>query len=224
MNAPNTSHSRLMMDLAEQQVMAAVQADTPGAFEKLVELYQKRVFHFILQLVGRREEAEDLTQDLFMKVFRTRKSYRPESRLSTWIFTIAHNLALNHLRSRHRSKTNLPKGLTGAGSTTHLLQPELNAVSPEGTPSAQMRTVELSQVVQEAIQTLGEDQRVAIVLNKFEEMSYEEIAQVMGRNVGAVKSLLVRARLNLKDQLEDYLSQGIRPSARPGHPHVEPRG
>lgn len=223
MSSSNTSHSRLMMDVADQQVMVAVQADTPGAFEKLVELYQKRVFHFILQLVGRREEAEDLTQDLFMKVFRTRKSYRPESRLSTWIFTIAHNLALNHLRSRYRSKTILPKGLAGAGSTAHMLQPELTAVSPEGTPSAQMRTVELSQVVQEAIQTLGEDQRVAIVLNKFEEMSYEEIAQVMGRNVGAVKSLLVRARLNLKDQLENYLNQGIRPSTKPGQPPVEPR-
>ena len=221
MSSSNTSHSRLIIDLAEQQVMAAVQADAPGAFEKLVELYQKRVFHFILQMVGRREEAEDLTQDLFMKVFRTRKTYRPQSRLSTWIFTIAHNLALNHLRSRHRSKTMQPKGLAGAGTVTHLLQPELNAVSPEGTPSAQLRTVELSQVVQEAIQSLGEDQRVAIVLNKFEEMSYEEIAQIMGRNVGAVKSLLVRARLNLKDQLEDYLSQGTRPSSRPGNGPAE---
>lgn len=209
-NSP--SQSQLLADVAEKQVMMGVQADVPGAFEQLVTLYQKRVFQVMMQLVARREEAEDLTQELFLRVFRARKKYRPESKLSTWIFTIAHNLAMNSLRSRQRSKTQPSRGLSGAGSTTQMVAPELNAISPGGTPSAQMRSVELSQVVQDAIQSLGEDQRMAIVLNKFEEMSYAEIAEVMGRSEPAIKSLLSRARVNLKDQLEAYLDSGIRPA------------
>lgn len=205
----NAGQSRLLNDLAEMQVMAAVAADVPGAFEKLVELYQKRVFQFILQIVGRREEAEDLTQDLFFNVFRARKKYRPEARLSTWIFTIAHNLAMNQIRSRHGMST-FTATTPQRDKNTAGLKPEELAVSQEGTPSARMRRLELSEVVQEAILGLNEDQRVAIMLSKFEEMPYEEIAQVMGRNVSAVKSLLVRARLKLKDQLESYLSTGAR--------------
>lgn len=211
MGENNSIHRRLLADEAERQIMVAVQNDLPGSFEQLVSCYQSRVFQVLMQLVGRREEAEDLTQELFLRVFRARKKYRPDSKLSTWIFTIAHNLAMNSLRTRHRTKTRSSRGLAGAGTTTHLLAPELNAVSPGGTPSAQMRSVELSQVVQEAIQSLGEDQRMAIVLNKFEEMSYAEIAQVMDRSEFAIKSLLARARVNLKDQLEAYLESGIRP-------------
>lgn len=219
----NAGQSRLLTDLAEMQVMAAVAADVPGAFEKLVELYQKRVFQFTLQIVGRREEAEDLTQDLFFNVFRARKKYRPEARLSTWIFTIAHNLAMNQLRSR-RGITTFTATTPQRDKNTPGLKPEELAVSQEGTPSARMRRMELSEVVQEAILGLNEDQRVAIMLSKFEEMSYEEIAQVMGRNVPAVKSLLVRARLKLKDQLESYLSTGTRLASHPDKPGLDRQG
>ncbi|MFM7315311.1 MAG: RNA polymerase sigma factor [Isosphaeraceae bacterium] len=206
---PNSS--KILVDLAEKQVMAAVMEDRPGAFEKLVELYQKRIYQFIFHMVKNREEAEDLTQELFLRVFRARHKYRPEARLSKWIFMIAHNLALNSIRSRKSRKGQMGRGLAGAGTTTHMLAPELNVVSPEGTPSAQMRSVELSQVVQESIFMLAEDQRVAIMLNKYEEMSYEEIAQIMGRTEASVKSLLFRARVNLKDHLEAYLNKGVRP-------------
>jgi RNA polymerase sigma-70 factor (ECF subfamily) len=211
MSDQGQNSSKIMTDLLEKQVMAAVMEDRPGAFEKLVELYQKRIFQFMFHMVKNREEAEDLTQELFLRVFRARQKYRPEARLSKWIFMIAHNLALNSIRSRKSQKGQVGRGLAGAGTTTHMLAPELNVASPEGTPSAQMRSVELSQVVQESIFTLAEDQRVAIMLNKYEEMSYEEIAQIMGRTEASVKSLLFRARVNLKDHLEAYLNKGIRP-------------
>jgi RNA polymerase sigma-70 factor (ECF subfamily) len=211
MNQGSLSQSRILSDPAEKEVMAAVSADVPGAFERLVELYQRRVLHVMTQLVGSRQEAEDLTQDLFLKVFRARKAYRPESRLSTWIFTIAHNLAINHLRSRKRSKVRTFQAgpETTDGDTAPLTD---RAVSAEGTPSARMRKLELAEIVQEALARLSEDQRMAILLNKFEEMSYAEIAQVMGRSESAVKSLLTRARENLKTRLEAYATHGIRPS------------
>ena len=212
MNDPNTSQNRIIADKAEKEVMAAVGADIPGAFEKLVVLYQKRVYQIIYQMVGNREEAEDLTQELFLRLFKARKTYRPDHLLSTWIFTIAHNLAMNLIRDRRRTKTHLVQAPIGHGQTSRPGLADHTAISPEGTPSAQMRSLELSQVVQEAIQSLTEDQRLAIVLNKFEAMSYQQIAQIMGRSESAVKSILSRARTNLKDQLEAYLETGTRPS------------
>lgn len=212
MHDPNTNHNRILADQAEKEVMAAVQADVSGAFEELVGLYQQRVYQVILQMVGNREEAEDLTQEVFLRVFKARKSYRPECFLSTWIFTIAHNLAVNQIRDRHRSATFSAQNLSIQGNSSQVGVLEWNAISPEGTPSSRMRSVELSQIVQEAIQTLTADQRLAIVLNKFEEMSYQQISQVMGRSETAVKSILTRARTNLKNQLEAYLESGLRPS------------
>ena len=213
MHDQNTNQNRILADLAEKEVMAAVQADVSGAFEELVRLYQKRAYQVIHQMVGSREEAEDLTQELFLRVFKARKSYRPECLLSTWIFTIAHNLAVNQIRNRHRNKAFGSQNLPLPGNSSQLGVLELNAISAEGTPSARMRSVELSQIVQEAIQTLSADQRLAIVLNKFEEMSYQQISQVMGRSEPAVKSILTRARANLKNQLEAYLESGLRPSS-----------
>jgi RNA polymerase sigma-70 factor (ECF subfamily) len=201
------SRSRIDSDRAETEVMAAVARDVPGAFERLVALYQKRVYHVMTQLVGSSQEAEDLTQELFLKVFRARKTYRIDARVSTWIFAIAHNLAMNHLRSRIRSRVRPAAGRNDASNETTLGYAAAEA-SREGTPSARMRTRELAEIVQQALATLGEDQRMAILLNKFEEMSYAEIAQVMGRSESAVKSLLTRARENLKLQLESYAKIG----------------
>ena len=128
------------------------------------------------------------------------------------MFTIANNLALNHLRNKGRNTSLSMGGTTGS-----------QAVSPvgkqlegrEGTPSAQMRKAELSDVVREALGALSEDQKMAVLLNKFEEMSYAEIADVMGRSSAAIKSLLARARNQLREQLEPYLLTGERGGVGP---------
>lgn len=215
MSRGGLSRSRIASDQAETEVMAAVAQDVPGAFERLVALYQKRVFHVMTQLVGSAQEAEDLTQELFLKVFRARKSYLLDARVSTWIFAIAHNLAMNHLRSRIRSRVRPAAGRNDSANDSSAGF-EAVPTSREGTPSARMRKLELAEIVQQALASLGEDQRMAILLNKFEEMSYAEIAQVMGRSESAVKSLLTRARENLKIQLESYARFGDRnPPAEP---------
>jgi RNA polymerase sigma-70 factor, ECF subfamily len=190
------------------RLMLQVRDDVQGAFEVLVERYQHRLVGVLIHLVGRIEEAEDLTQEVFLRIYRARKGYRPRAKFSTWLFTIANNLALNHLRGKGRSPA-AAQGIEGTGSQE--LRPIVERVAArEGTPSAQMRQVELSDVVREALDVLGEDQKLAVLLNKFEDMSYAEIAEVMGRSEPAVKSLLARARNHLREQLEPYLRTGQR--------------
>ncbi len=191
------------------RLMLQIRDDVPGAFEVLVERYQHRLVGVLAHLVGRVDEAEDLTQDVFLRIYRARKGYKPKAKFSTWLFTIANNLAMNHLRSKGRNPTTTLGGET-SGTQTGLRPLEERALAREGSPSAQLRKVELSDVVREALEVLGEDQKMAVLLNKFEDMSYADIADVMGRSEAAVKSLLARARTHLREQLEPYLKTGQR--------------
>lgn len=191
------------------RLMLQVRDDIQGAFEVLVERYQHRLVGILGHLVGRPEEAEDLTQEVFLRIYRARKGYRPRAKFSTWLFTIANNLALNHLRGKGRNPSSTAAG-TDDSSSQQLRPVEERVLAREGTPSAQMRQVELSEVVREALDILGEDQKMAVLLNKFEDMSYSEIAEVMGRSEAAIKSLLARARTHLREQLEPYLKTGQR--------------
>ena len=195
------------------RLMLQVRDDVQGAFEVLVERYQHRLVGVLAHLVGRLEEAEDLAQEVFLRIYRARKGYRPRAKFSTWLFTIANNLALNHLRGKGRNPT-VALGTGGGESSASLeLRPVgERALARDGTPSAQMHQVELADVVRDALDGLGEDQKMAVLLNKFEDMSYAEIAEVMGRSEAAVKSLLARARNHLREQLEPYLRTGQRTS------------
>jgi RNA polymerase sigma-70 factor, ECF subfamily len=189
------------------RLMVQVRNDVAGAFESLVERYQNRLVGIFFHLVGNMEEAEDLCQEVFLRIYRARKGYRPRAKFSTWLFTIANNLALNNLRRKGRT-TSLP---LGGGTGSQPISPVAKGlVGREGTPSAQVRQAELSDLVRDALAALGEDQKMAVLLNKFEDMSYAEIADVMGRSPAAVKSLLARARNQLREQLEPYLLTGQR--------------
>jgi RNA polymerase sigma-70 factor (ECF subfamily) len=185
------------------RLMLRVRDDEPGAFEELVERYQHRLVGVMHHLVGSAEEAEDLAQEAFLRVYRSRKKYRPRAKFSTWLFTIANNLASNSLRSRQR-KPVVPlnvrdSGPLGPRPAEHLVQ------ARTGQPAQNLQQQELAAVVRRALEGLNERQRTAVVLNKFEEMSYEEIAEVMNLTTKAVKSLLSRARSNLREALRDYI-------------------
>ncbi len=193
------------------RLMLAVRDDVAGAFEELVSRFQGRLLGVLTHLLGDADAAEDVTQEVLLRVYRSRKKYRPTARFSTWLFTIANNLARNHRRGRGRRRDRA----VGRGSSF-----ESSSVVPmdalpgrEVGASTQMRRVELSDVVRAALETLGEDQKLAVLLNKFEGMGYAEIASVMGRSEAAVKSLLARARYQLKEQLEPYLDEGRFPSS-----------
>jgi RNA polymerase sigma-70 factor, ECF subfamily len=185
------------------RLMLRVRNDEPAAFEELVEHYQRRLVAVMHHLVGNAEEAEDLAQEVFLRVYRARKKYHPQAKFSTWLFTIANNLALNSLRSRQR-KPAVPLNLHESGPLGP--RPAEQLVQDRGgQPAQRVQQQELAAVVQRALETLNERQRMAVVLNKFEDLSYEEIAQVMNLTTKAVKSLLSRARANLREALQGYI-------------------
>jgi RNA polymerase sigma-70 factor (ECF subfamily) len=196
------------------RLMLQVRDDTAGAFETLVRRYQDRLVGILFHLVGNLEEAEDLSQETFLRIYKARKGYRPRAKFSTWLFTIANNLALNHLRAKGRNPS-VP--MSGAGTDSQAAAPVADQLaSRERTASSQMRKIELSEIVREALGMLSEDQKMAVLLNKFEDMSYAEIAEVMNRSPAAIKSLLARARNDLRERLEPYLATGQRGGTGPG--------
>lgn len=203
MAATGETSGQLALRDPDIRVMLQVRDDQPGAFEELVGRFQHRLVAVMNHLVGNPEEAEDLAQEVFLRVYRARKSYRPRSKFSTWLFTIANNLALNSIRSRQR-KPAVPLSARESGPLG--LRPEEQLVPDPGTgPMQRVQKDELAERIRAALDTLNERQRVAVVLNKFEDMNYAEIAEVMGLTTKAVKSLLSRARMNLRAALSGYV-------------------
>jgi RNA polymerase sigma-70 factor (ECF subfamily) len=187
----------------EIRLMLRVRNDDSAAFEELVELYQQRLITIMQHLVGNKEEAEDLAQEVFLRVYRTRKRYRPKAKFSTWLYTIANNLALNALRSRQR-KPVVPLDVRDSGPLGPRPAEQL-VKDRQHQPGERIQQQELAEVIHRALGELNERQRAAVVLNKFEDMNYAEIAEVMHVTTKAVKSLLSRARENLRHALKDYI-------------------
>jgi RNA polymerase sigma-70 factor (ECF subfamily) len=197
------SSSQLALRDPDIRIMLRVRDDDPVAFAELVELYQQRLVTVMQHLVGNKEEAEDLAQEAFLRVYRVRKKYRPRAKFSTWLFTIANNLALNALRSRQR-KPAVPLNVRDSGPLGP--RPAEQLVRDRASqPGARLQQQELAAIIAQALEGLNERQRMAVVLNKFEDMNYAEIAEVMELSSKAVKSLLSRARDNLRTALKDYV-------------------
>jgi RNA polymerase sigma-70 factor (ECF subfamily) len=197
------SSTQLALRDPDIRLMLRVRDDDQAAFAELVELYHHRLVTVMHHLVGNSDEAEDLAQEVFLRVYRGRKKYHPKAKFSTWLFTIANNLALNALRSKQR-KPVIPLNVRDSGPLGP--RPAEQLVKDRGDhPSARMQQQELAAIIQLALDGLNERQRVAVVLNKFEDMNYAEIAEVMELSTKAVKSLLSRARDNLREALKDYI-------------------
>jgi RNA polymerase sigma-70 factor (ECF subfamily) len=197
----------------DTRLMIGVRDDQPGAFEELVERYQHRLIAVLHHLVGNAEEAEDLAQEVFFRVYRARKKYRARCRFSTWLFTIANNLALNSLRSRQRRPV-VPLNTRDSGPLGPRPTEQL-AVDSGHQPAQRMQQQELAVIIRRALDGLNERQRMAVLLNKFEDMNYAAIAEVMGLTPKGVKSLLCRARTNLRAALEDYIYMDGKPAPPP---------
>ena len=192
--------------------MLAVGDGDAQAFQELVERYQGRLVTVLEHLVGNRDQAEDLAQEVFLRVYRARQSYKPGAKFSTWLFTIANNVASTALRSRLRRREVSLAGRDSSESSAGRM--ESLAQAPSGQmPARQLDKAEMRQIVRLAMESLNERQRMAVLLNKFEGMSYSEIAEAMQLTSKAIKSLLSRARLNLREVLEPYLEHGLRPGA-----------
>lgn len=205
-----SSAQRYALNDPDVRLMLEVRDDNAAAFDELMMRYQSRLVTVLEHLVGRRDQAEDLAQEVFLRVYRARKRYVVGAKFSTWLFTIANHVAANALRSRSRrpevNLTNKPDESSSVGALDKL------AVAASGAmPTRQLDKAELRDVVRTALAGLSERQRMAVLLNKFEGMSYADIAAAMEMSPQAIKSLLSRARVNLKEILEPYLEDGTRP-------------
>jgi len=191
--------------------MLEVRDDNAAAFEELVLRYQARLVTILRHLVGDADQAEDLAQEVFMRVYRSRKSYEAGAKFATWLFTIANHVAANALRTRSRRPeimlNPLDSGATGVTPLDVILQASTGQM-----PARQLAKAEIRDMVRVAVESLNERQRLAVLLNKFENMSYADIAETMNLSTQAVKSLLSRARVNLHQVLEPYFEHGELPA------------
>jgi len=183
-------------------LMLRVRDGDTEALRELIERHQRAVINTIHRAIGDAWEAEDLAQRVFLQVYRSSKRYKPTAKFTTWLFTITRNTILNEHRRRNRHPADSldalqePRDEDGAGWQA----PDSNVRDPA--QAAVER--ELQEKITQAIRELPEAQRTAVILCRYEGLSYEEIATVLGCSVSATKSLLHRARQTLKEKLRGY--------------------
>ncbi len=185
------------------QLMLDFQAGDKQAFETLMRKYFPRVLNFIYRYVGQRELAEELTQEVFIKVYKTAHKYTVKSKLQTWLFTIAKNASLNELRRHHHRDYSLDASVEGDEGSMSGQHMDQRAVDP----SQALLDKERSLQIREAILSLPDNQRAAVLLRRYEQMSYDEIAAALKIGPKAVKSLLNRAKENLRERLKHLLME-----------------
>lgn len=187
--------------LTDQQVVELARQGREKAYRELIGRYQRPVFSLIYRLVRDREKAEDLSQDTFIKVLNAIDRYDPKYKFSSWIFKIAHNTSLDHLRRKEPETLSLqgsPHARTDAEIEASTITPESGDENPEQYTASK----EMGGVIERAIEKLRPEYRTAILLCHVEGRPYEEIAQIMDVPLGTVKTYIHRARNELKRQLE----------------------
>jgi len=188
----NPSMSSSATPEPEIEWMARIRDGDMEAFRCLVEAHQARVVGTISKMLGSDAEAEDLAQQVFIRIWKSAPRYQPTAKFTTWLFRITRNLVFNELRRKRHF----------VDQADEMPEP---AERRDQEPDKVLMEGELQSAIQNAIDQLPESQRLAIILRRYEGMAYEEIAAVMGTTVPAVKSILFRARAELRERLEKYL-------------------
>lgn len=168
-----------------------------NSFELLIEQYQKKVFNIAFRMMGNQEDASDIAQEVFIRVYKSIKNFKEESSLSTWIYRIATNVCLDELRKRKKNN------IISINSTLQLDDSELTLEleDPGDRPDELLQKKELCREIQEAIECLNEEHKAVIVLRDINGLSYEEISKILQCSLGTVKSRINRARSSLKSIL-----------------------
>lgn len=199
MRTSATSTALNLSSTSDRELVATAARGVEGSFEELVKRYQRPISAYVYRMVGDYDAALDLTQEIFIKIYASLSRYRPEFKFSTWIYKIAHNAAIDHLRrssGRERSLT------AGTDAEHYDLPLESEGLSPEQQSEREERRSEIEMVVQ----SLPTAYRELIVLRHSQDLTYEEIVEVTGLPLGTVKNRLFRAREMMRQQ---FINRGI---------------
>lgn len=186
-------------DAEDVRLMRLVSEGDTSAFEQLIERHQSLVAGTVARMLGSSSEVEDIAQQVFIRVWKSARRYVPRAKFTTWLLKITRNLVFNELR-RSKRHAHVPLQ-TEPGAEEFPLKDETNP-----TPDASLLESELQRTIEEAITQLPESQRMALILRRYEQLSYEQIADILDLSVPAVKSVLFRARTELRARLSKYLA------------------
>jgi RNA polymerase sigma-70 factor, ECF subfamily len=187
---------------SDAEIMLQVKAGDDSAFAYLVQKYRRPMVNFMYRMAHNAAGAEDLAQEVFLRVYRSRESYEASAKFTTWLYRIATNLAVNHARdTRHERPENtvsLDEPDEESGRTLDL---------PDGTPNAEENLMHRERLaaIRQRVQALPERQRIAVVMHKYQQMDYHQIADVLKLSESATKSLLFRAYETLREQLREFV-------------------
>ena len=195
---------------SDAAVMLRAAAGDESSFNYLVEKYHRPMIHFLYRMVRNEAVAEELAQEVFLRVYRSRESYRAEAKFSTWLYRIATNLAVNHARDTKHQRAAQTVYLDApdpeTGTTPDLADPELTA-------ELQLLQSERMKAIRTHVLALPERQRMAVVMHKYQGMDYKQIGEVLKLSESATKSLLFRAYQTLRETLRDFVDSGSRMDA-----------
>ena len=191
--------------MSEENLVNNIKNKDLKSFKIFVDEHQRKVLNTCNRFVNNKEDAEDLTQEVFVEVFRSISGFRGDSKLSTWIYRIAVTKSLDFLRKRKRKKR---FGIMKSISGEERLREELKATDISN-PGTQAENQDRIKILNEALEKLPENQRVAFTLSKYDELSYQEIAEILETTIPAVESLIHRAKNNLKKRLYNYYEKKL---------------
>ncbi len=197
--SPSATAAQNLAIINDCDLVANAVEGVEGSFEELVRRYQRPISAYVYRMVGDYESALDLTQEIFIKVYNSLRRYRSEFKFSTWIYKIAHNSAVDHLR---RCATREQSLIAGGGDDEFELPIDSGRLTPEQESERQERCVEIESVVR----TLPSNYRELVILRHSQDLTYEEIVDVTGLPLGTVKNRLFRAREMMRQQ---FLEKGI---------------
>lgn len=188
----------MVEQLPDEELMVRIAKGDQYAFRTLVERHQSSMLNLIYRFIGDIAKSQDLAQEVFLRVWQTAKRYEPKAKFTTWLYRIATNLCLNELKASRRKKWIRLFHVDTEGQDRG--GEDFSDESPS--PEEMLLTRERDREITEALQSLPENQRMAIILKRYDDLSYEEISRILNCSVSAVESLLVRAKRNLQQKLK----------------------
>ncbi|MGI8772199.1 MAG: RNA polymerase sigma factor [Acidobacteriaceae bacterium] len=199
---PAATAGSVWKDLSDAEIMLRVREGDDSGFDLLIEKYRRPIVHFMFRMVHNQAVAEELAQEVFLRVYRSRTSYRAEAKFSTWLYRIATNLGVNHARDTKQERSASTVYLDQADAETGLT-PDVADATP--TVEQHMLRDERLQAIRQHVMALPERQRMAVLMHKYQDMDYKEIGAVLKLSESATKSLLFRAYQTLRERLKEFV-------------------